>query len=135
MSQIDQLKQLVRTLLDDGRPHTLDEIKAAVQARHIVLPPQSSALRTAIYNLRKFDGYLERVAPGVYQRIDAGCGPAPGQPLTLNELRALPSRVEATKSSLQAFDWITCSDEELAAAREKAALLAKLGFFSPTPEP
>lgn len=133
MSLIDQIKQVIRCLLDDGEPHTLDEIKAAVAARHIVVPPKSSALRTAIYNLRKFDGYLQRVEPGVYQRV-GGPGQAP-QPLSAQELRALLPRLEATLAALGAFNWITCSDQQLLEARDTVTLLKKLSAAARFPAP
>ena len=53
-----------------------------------------------------------------------------GEGKQLKRYQAKVDKINALEPEFQAL-----SDEELAAAREKAALLAKLGFFSPTPEP
>lgn len=63
------IKDTIIEYLQDGREHTVGEIKCAVERKGIVIEKESSKLRTALYYLKQENSGIINTEKGVYKYV------------------------------------------------------------------
>lgn len=64
------IKEIVIEYLKDGKPRSVSEIKEEVLRNGIIIKKESSALRTALFTLKKENDCVVSKEKGIYQYID-----------------------------------------------------------------
>lgn len=122
MTQSKQIKQIILTLLSDNREHTTKEFNDVLATNGIQLDSSSSLLRNVMFNLKKEFSNLENPRRGVYRLKNS-------EKTTENNTATLDASVLEIKKAIsryKSFNWYSCSDTELEAARAQVRTLLAL---------
>ena len=122
MTQSKQIKQIILTLLSDNREHTTKEFNDVLATNGIQLDSSSSLLRNVMFNLKKEFQNLENPRRGVYRLKNS-------EKTTENNTSTLDVSVFEIKKAIskyKSFNWYSCSDAELEAARTQVRTLLAL---------
>lgn len=69
MSVLSDVKNIISIVLEDGNEHTTKDFINAINKNGICLSPNSSAIRTAIYQLRNSGKEIYSREKGIYQNL------------------------------------------------------------------
>lgn len=72
MSKLALIKEVVMSVLEDYKEHSAQELRDEIQKKGIVLSKESSAFRTAMYQLKNSGLRLESRERGVYCLVKEG---------------------------------------------------------------
>lgn len=123
MSQMSQIRKIILDTLADGNEHTLRELSQIAQDHSIDLPPNSTTLRTCLYNEKRKNPQIITVSRGTYKLLAKEPETVQSPPDAFEKAVGI---LENELQELNSFNWITCSDEELANARNHVSSLENL---------
>lgn len=118
MSTQQLLKQMIYEIMNDHKTHTSLELQTEAIRRNILVADNSTAIRNAIFNIRKEDPLFTSPQKGEYLLLSS----KPEKDAFTLALETIHLRI----TELQRFNWITCSDFELENARNDISLLKKM---------
>ena len=122
MTQSKQIRQIIQNLLSDYKEHTTKEFNDVLAANGIQLDSSSSLLRNVMFNLKKEFPNLTNARRGVYQLKNS-------EKTTASNTSTLDASVLEIKKAIskyKSFNWYSCSDAELEAARAQVRTLLAL---------
>lgn len=125
MSKVQQAKNIILNLLNDGKVHTAEEIHSLALECSIISPSNTSAIRNAIYQLKQeYPGTFNCPSKGHYKlETPEQFSTKTGNTNLFNiSLIHINNRIK----ELEHFNWGTCPDNELTIARSQIAELLKL---------
>lgn len=133
MSKSGSIKSLIMELLNDGKTHTVDEIRSEAYKQNLAEEGEKDValINSAIFLLRK-KNLITCESRGNYRlqtseeksAAENTAKPASGKKRAKysEEANSLLQRAEELKN----FDWLNCTSNELEKARKDAALLKDL---------
>lgn len=123
MSQQKKLKEMIVELLRDGEIHSSEEIRELALKKGIIDDEKSTSIRNAIFQLKKENCDFITPEKGRYMLQTRESHKHDGSKMSFDQTMEI---VDDIIDSLSHFNWINCTDAELAQARQHMAQLKKM---------
>ena len=130
MSSMSRIKEIVYELLAANGRCSLEEIKKVALERNIEIPPESTLIRSTIYQLAKKDSRIQRAERGVYRWAENSTEDKRKEQITGEDdieeyLKETEIKILEIMEELKNFNWFESSDSEVARARNTGIRLKK----------
>lgn len=130
MSTMSQIKDIIYDTFAAKGKCTLEEIKNTAAEMGVVIPEESTLIRTTMYQLAKKDMRIERVGRGIYhfvekKEIDEKKDLKEVDCETIEYLNETGKRIAAIIDDLKKINWFQSSDIDVSRARSIGICLKK----------
>lgn len=122
MSKCQCAKKIINELLGDGKVHTIDEMVSLALERHVIENKKDSAVKNALFQMKKQNTSIINVDKGKYKMLIANDRNVKEKEVFEESI----SYVFLEIRKLKEFDWMNCTNEELAEARKKVMKLKEV---------
>jgi len=123
MSKCKKIKEIIVELFDDGEVHTIGEVIEQAMKQGVITDSRDSSVKNALYQMKKTNASFINVDTGKYQMEKIN---EEGDQEKAEGFDSNLDCVLREVTLLKKFDWVNCSDEELAEARAKIVKLKRL---------
>ena len=114
------VRKYILELLSDGKEHKTSEIRNYVAIKGVKLEPKSTLVRNVLFCLKQEDPNFVNSGRGMYQIVNDS------KENHYRELKNAISIIEKEIKECKNFNWLTCNDVQLEAARAKAQLIIEI---------
>lgn len=120
MSKSSLIKEIILDTLKDGEIHTTKEIRDICSKQGIIDDPKASIIRAVLPSLKKEYPNFITLSRGKYKMLTGSSSSNVENSYKLSESIAY---IEKKAEELKAFNWITCTDDELHVARQQVSII------------
>lgn len=121
MSKMGKIKQMILDILSDGKSHEVKEFSQVALDKGYIQDPLDTAVRNSLHQLINKNSNIQRLKKGVYIMTSKSY-------YYQNEegLAQSLNYISKTIEEITTFNWMTCTDTEIAQARKASASLTDL---------